>query len=90
MTRISQRNNGKFPTLHTYKVIDGRKGLKVHGAMEIPIWGSYFKRDAIESIDPYDTENAEHDARVLIEPYEGIVHGRILSIVNYLLSIQVE
>lgn len=79
LTKISQRNNGKFPILDIYQAIDGRRGLRAHGTMEMPLWGNYYKRDASETL------HGPHEVN-----YEEIVHGRILALVYYLQSIQVE
>lgn len=79
LTKISQRNNGKFPILDIYQAIDGRRGLRAHGTMEMPLWGNYYKREASE------IPSGPHDVN-----YEEIVHGRILALVYYLQSIQEE
>lgn len=78
LTRISQRYGGKFPILDVYQAIDGRRGLRAHGTLEMPLWGDYYKRDA-----------AEHGTSTDVN-YEEIVHGRISSLVFYLQSIQAE
>lgn len=79
LTKISQRNNGKFPILDIYQSIDGRRGVRAHGTMDMPIWGNYYRGDAEEKV------RSPHDVN-----YEEIVHGRILALVYYLQSIQVE
>ena len=79
LTKISQRNNGKFPVLDVYQAIDGRRGLRAHGTSEMPLWGDYYNRDAGERL------RVPHDVN-----YEEIVHGRVLALVYYLQSIQVE
>ena len=79
LTKISQRNNGKFPVLDIYQAIDGRRGLRAHGTMDMPIWGNYYRLDAQENV------RAPHDVS-----YEEIVHGRILALVYYLQSIQAD
>ena len=79
LTKISQRNNGKYPVLDIYQAIDGRRGLRAHGTLDMPIWGNYYRVDASEQL------RAPHDVN-----YEEIVHGRILALVYYLQSIQVE
>ena len=79
LTKISQRNNGKFPVLDIYQSIDGRRGLRAHGTMDMPIWGNYYKAEVSENL------RTPHDVN-----YEEIVHGRILALVYYLQSIQEE
>jgi mono/diheme cytochrome c family protein len=75
---ISQRNSGKFPTTKIYSLIDGGAMLGPHGNKEMPIWGDRYRADAISQI-----SGIPHD----LSP-EAIVHGRILSLVYYLDSIQ--
>ena len=43
LTRLSERNNGKFPSNHVTAVIEGRDGVDAHGTREMPIWGSLFR-----------------------------------------------
>jgi hypothetical protein len=45
LTRLSADNNGAFPLVRTYDVIDGRIDVVVHGPREMPVWGNVFKRD---------------------------------------------
>jgi mono/diheme cytochrome c family protein len=79
LREISKRNNGKFPILDVYQAIDGRRGLRAHGTQEMPLWGDYYNRDAGERL------RVPHDVN-----YEEIVHGRILALVYYIQSLQVE
>ena len=78
LTRISQRNNGKFPTTRIYQLIDGEGTLGPHGSKEMPVWGDRYRADAIGKM-----AGVPHD----LSP-EVIAHGRILSLVYYLESIQ--
>lgn len=43
LTRLSKKNNGRFPFWDTYRVIDGRTELRGHGTREMPIWGVEFR-----------------------------------------------
>jgi mono/diheme cytochrome c family protein len=43
LTRIAQRNGGRFPFDNVARTIDGRKPMKGHGGSEMPIWGDAFK-----------------------------------------------
>lgn len=61
------------PFLHIIHVIDGRSGVGPHGTL-MPIWGERFKVDEIVESGPYGAE--------------VIVRGRILSLAQYLESIQ--
>jgi len=43
LTRIAQRNGGKFPFQQVKKVIEGTDpGLLAHGNREMPVWGPIF------------------------------------------------
>ena len=39
LTRISQRNKGKFPFDRVVQIIDGRKPMKGHRRTDMPTWG---------------------------------------------------
>lgn len=73
LTVMTLNNDGVFPFHHTIKVIDGREGLRGHGN-PMPVWGNSFELAAMaEAGDP----NAFTIAR-----------GRVLSLVEYLVTIQ--
>jgi len=47
LTRISARNNGKFPLAHLQKVISGEEAISAgHGTREMPVWGPIFSQIA--------------------------------------------
>jgi mono/diheme cytochrome c family protein len=46
LTQLRKKNAGLFPFWQTYRVIDGREEIKVHGTREMPIWGARFRSDA--------------------------------------------
>lgn len=73
LTTLSQQNEGEFPFLYVFQMIDGRTGIGAHGS-DMPIWGDRFKAAEIQSSTEYGAEM--------------IVRGRILSIAEYLASIQ--
>jgi len=80
LTTISKSNGGVFPAIEVYQVIDGRRGLRAHGTTEMPIWGD---RYMVETESDLIKRNIPHDQNI-----EAIVHGRILSLVYYIQSIQ--
>jgi len=44
LTRIAQKNGGKFPELRVQDIITGRtEGPAAHGSSEMPVWGPLFK-----------------------------------------------
>lgn len=76
---LSERNGGKFPFGHIYKVIDGRypSSVKGHGTRAMPIWGDEFNVEVLEADLPGVYA-------------EEIVQGRILGLVYYLETLQVK
>jgi len=74
LTTMLADNNGVFPFLENYLIIDGRELVKSHGPRLMPIWG-----------DRYNTESSYE-----VEPEYGdtLVRGRILELILYLYSIQ--
>lgn len=75
LTTLAAGNGGVFPFDRVFAVIDGRTPLGVHGG-PMPIWGERYVAHAREVTTPMA---AESEAR-----------GRILSLVYYLQSIQVQ
>ena len=43
LTRLSERNNGKFPTARVQAMIQGAEGVDAHGNREMPVWGPLFR-----------------------------------------------
>jgi mono/diheme cytochrome c family protein len=42
LTVLSQKNGGKFPSLHVASVLGGEADLPAHGNKEMPVWGPLF------------------------------------------------
>lgn len=80
LTKISKKFNGKFPTQHIYRVIDGRNMINPHGEKEMPIWGYRYMSEARELAD-----SVPHNVDI-----RALAFGRIMSLVGYLESIQVK
>jgi hypothetical protein len=78
LTRLSQRNQGRFPQQRIYRTIDGRQEIRAHLGGDMPIWGAdYLTRYASDYADvPYDPES--------------YVRTRIAALVDYLNRIQVK
>lgn len=84
LTVLARNNGGEFPFLETLMIIDGRTGLRGHGGAtpvwgqtfdrKMPAWGETFKAEAVEKAGVYGAET--------------IARGRLLSLVEYLMSIQ--
>ena len=74
LTKLSERNDGTFPMLHVIQVIDGRSGLRAHGN-PMPDYGAMFRNEL-------EYPSAMPGAA------EPLIRGRVLSIAEYLQSIQ--
>ncbi|MDJ0857926.1 MAG: cytochrome c [Dinoroseobacter sp.] len=79
LTQISTNNEGVFPLLEVFQVIDGRTTLGAHGVRhgegwEMPVWGARYKAEAGDKFGPYGGEAA--------------VRARVLELVFYIQSIQ--
>lgn len=42
LTLLSQKNGGKFPSLHVGAVLRGEATLPAHGSKDMPVWGPLF------------------------------------------------
>jgi mono/diheme cytochrome c family protein len=72
LVELSQANDGVFPFEAVLTTIDGRDEVRAHGSA-MPIWGERFQPSA---------------SRERGETAEMVARGRILSLINYLQSIQ--
>lgn len=73
LTRLSERNGGRFPVEAVMKIVDGRTELLAHGPREMPIWGYEFRRLAARDT----SANPEREAQ-----------ARILAIIDHLRGLQ--
>ena len=72
LSGLAAANDGVFPFLKVFQIVDGRTGVRGHGG-PMPIWGDRFTA-AVEDFGPYSAEI--------------IARGRIAVLVEYLESIQ--
>lgn len=70
---IAAANDGKFPVLEVFQIVDGRTGIRGHG-YPMPIFGQRYKTSAETDFGLFGSEQA--------------VRARILELVYYLQSIQ--
>jgi mono/diheme cytochrome c family protein len=77
LTLLASKNGGEFPMERVVRNIDGREALRAHGEPAMPVWGEVLSAE-------YGSEGKQRP------PIERRVQGRILSIVDYLRSIQVK
>ena len=73
LTGLSAANDGVFPYLDVFMVVDGRSGVRGHGGA-MPIWGERFSTTAREEFGYFGAE--------------VVTRGRIAVLVDYIESIQ--
>jgi len=73
LTGLAAANDGSFPYLEAFMVVDGRSGLRGHGGA-MPIWGDRYSNSAQEEFGVFGAE--------------VVTRGRIAVLVDYLMSIQ--
>lgn len=76
LSLLAKENNGAFPFSEVYQAIDGRREIRGHGNTEMPIWGDFFEKDALEKTFHPGVDAAE------------LVQSRILALVYFIQSIQ--
>ncbi len=52
LTRLSEKNEGRFPYSRVFAVIDGRYVVPAHGERDMPVWGRQFLEDDIKVYGP--------------------------------------
>lgn len=77
LTELSKKNNGVFPFMHVYQIIDGTQNVMAHGTQLMPVWGPRYKVEVGRSF--YD------DFRV---DSEAFVRARILALTEYVYRLQ--
>ena len=75
LTTISKRNGGVFPHELMWEVIDGRATVKGHGTREMPVWGQWYRDEAMTNT-------------VTARSPEWAVRNRIVQLLDYLSRIQ--
>ncbi len=74
LTTLAKKNNGNFPFLETYMIIDGRELVKSHGPRLMPIWGDRYTQESWSEVSP-DHANS-------------LARGKIFELLLFLNSIQ--
>lgn len=74
LTQLTTRNNGNFPFIETYLMIDGREMIKYHGTRLMPVWGDRYKQQTWGAINP--------------DYADTLVRGRILELILYIYTLQ--
>jgi mono/diheme cytochrome c family protein len=68
LTRLAQRNKGKFDADKAGRIIDGREPVKGHGGPDMPVWGDAFK----QSHEGYSEEKVKARIAALVEYLESV------------------
>ena len=74
LTQLLIENEGEFPFIDIYLIIDGREISGFHGARLMPIWGDRFSEDFWSVVSP--------------DYASTLVRGRIFELLLYIYSIQ--
>lgn len=74
LTVLAKNNDGQFPYLKVFHIVDGRSGVRAHGAGAMPIWGDVFTREIGETGSPFGSEVR--------------IRAKIVSLVDYLETLQ--
>lgn len=78
---VLQKNNGGiFPVAAIYSIIEGADQIGAHGTRDMPMWGSRYR----------DRISADVDPGFSPEATDMYVRTRILSLIEYLSTLQVE
>ena len=73
LTKLAAANDGVFPWLEVFMIVDGRTGVRGHGG-PMPIWGDRYSITGREMFGEYGAE--------------VVTRGRIAVLVDYLEGIQ--
>ena len=74
LTKLLIENDGYFPFLETFMIIDGREMIRLHGTRLMPVWGDRYKEDTWSHVSP--------------EYANTLARGRIFELLIFLYSIQ--
>ena len=81
LTVLSKANGGVFPVARMYEVIDGRAAIVAHGLRDMPVWGYEYAAEAAAAM----RVNPDQDGNA-----EALVQARILTLIEYLETLQAE
>lgn len=77
LTTLAEQNDGVFPFLEVFQIVDGRTMVAGHGDRTMPIWGQRYRE-----------ETGYADIPINRIATEALVRSRVLELVNYLQAIQ--
>ena len=85
LTVLRANNGGVFPVTEVYAIIEGTADVAVHGGRDMPLWGDRYRERAAQIGD--ETADFPFDPATDSDRY---AKARILAIVEYLSTLQVE
>ena len=77
LAELSKKNDGVFPFMRVYEVIDGTQSVTWHGNRQMPVWGPRYNSEAKEQF--YDDFRSDPEA---------FVRARILALDEYIYRLQ--
>jgi len=80
LTLLQKNNGGVFPVSRVYAMIEGTADVRAHGGRDMPVWGKRYRARIDPSLDP---DFGPQDP-------EAYVTYRILALIEYLSTLQVE
>lgn len=80
LTLLQKNNGGVFPVSRVYAMIEGTADVRAHGGRDMPVWGERYRARVDPSLDP---DFGPQDP-------EAYVTYRILALIEYLSTLQVE
>jgi mono/diheme cytochrome c family protein len=83
LTKLAANNDGRFPFLKVFQIVDGRTSVGAHGSQEMPVWGLRYKLEVAQTMPSSAMPGDMADLAI-----EQVVYGRILQVVNYIQMIQ--
>lgn len=83
LSRIAERNGGKFPFARVYQIIDGRLPIAAHGTSDMPIWGDHYRADQF----PMETPS-KGATEAQIDAPERAVERHILALIYFIGTLQ--
>lgn len=85
LTTLQKDNGGVFPVSRVYAVIDGTGVEGAHGERAMPIWGDRYASGMSQEVDPQGVAGS-----LSPEEIQALVRTRILSLIEYISTLQSE
>jgi mono/diheme cytochrome c family protein len=80
LTTLQRENGGVFPFARLYEMVERAEQVGAHGTSEMPAWGARYTAQAPQMVGEYGSQADR----------EAWIRGRILALVEYISSLQVD